>query len=190
MLRLERILALKALGLPLTQISQLTRDGSKAPDLLGRQRALLEERRRRIERALAAIDAIAKDAEPSGAIDRFVSESAWDRWETRLQGQASPVPRAPDRASPSRVDLFQKIHAALERDPRGRKAGPLLNEWDALLEREAGGYAGHADSKRQRWAGRRNWPAGMRQYVASLFDMTPEAWERVVAFIEKRSMTS
>ena len=98
------------------------------------------------------------------------------------------MPRAPDRASPSRVALFRKIHDALERDPRGRAARALVWEWDALLEREAGGDEGMANSKRQRWAGRHQWPAGMRQYVASLYDMEPAVWERVAAFIEREGL--
>jgi DNA-binding transcriptional MerR regulator len=69
MLRLERILALKALGLPLQQIAALARDGAQAPGLLARQREVLEERRRRIDRAVRAIDTIANDGEPSGALD-------------------------------------------------------------------------------------------------------------------------
>src|SRR5437868_2813547 len=103
MLRLERVLALKALGLPLKQIAALTRDGAKAPELLSRQRALLAERRQRIDRALTAIDAIANAGEPETALYRFVGQSSWDRWEARRHEFPPPVPRAPDRASPSRV---------------------------------------------------------------------------------------
>lgn len=184
LVRLERILALKALGLPLTQVAEIVRDGTRATGLIDRQRALLAEKRERIDRAVRAIDAIAKDGEPVAALDRFVNQSAWDRWEARFREFPPPVPRVPDRASPSRVALFHEIHAALGRDPRGRKARALVARWDALLVREAGGAEWMADSKRRRWAGRKQWADGMRRYVASLYDMEPEAWERVAAFIE------
>lgn len=183
LMQLERIVALKGLGLSLRQIAVLTKDEARAPRLLQQQRALLDDKRRRLERAVEAIDAIASDGMPGAALDRFVNESSWDRWEVRRAAAASPAPRAPDRASPSRVALFRKIHAALDRDPRSRQARKLVGEWDALLERESGD-ANMSESKRQRWAGRRNWPAGMRAYVASLYDMEWSAWERVAAFID------
>jgi hypothetical protein len=28
------------------------------------------------------------------------------------------------------------------------------------------------------------WPSGMRRYIASLYDASPEEWERVLAFVE------
>jgi DNA-binding transcriptional MerR regulator len=184
LMQLERIVALKGLGLSLQQIAVLTKDEARAAGLLKQQRALLDDKRRRLERAVQAIDAIAGDGMPGAALDRFVNESSWDRWEVRRKAAASPAPRAPDRASPSRVALFQKIHAALDRNPRSREAHKLVSEWDALLERESGGDKNMSESKRQRWAGRRNWPAGMRNYVASLYDMEWSAWERVAAFID------
>ncbi|HET6958742.1 MAG TPA: MerR family transcriptional regulator [Vicinamibacterales bacterium] len=182
--QLERIVALKGLGLSLQQIAAMTRDEGRATGLLQQQRAVLDDKRRRLERAVNAIDAIAGDEMPGAALERFVNESSWDRWEVRLKAAASQAPRAPDRASPSRVALFQKIHAALDRDPRGRKARELVGEWNALLAREFGRDSNMAESKRQRWAGRQSWPAGMRNYVASLYDMEWPAWDRVAAFID------
>jgi DNA-binding transcriptional MerR regulator len=182
--QLERVVALKGLGLSLQQIAAMTKDEGCASALLLKQRALLEDKRRRLERAVKAIDAIASDDLPGAALDRFVSESSWDRWEVRRKAAASQAPRAPDRASPSRVALFQKIRAALDRDPRGRQARKLVGEWDTLLAQESGGDASSPESKRQRWAGRRTWPAGMREYVASLYDMGWPAWDRVVSFID------
>jgi DNA-binding transcriptional MerR regulator len=182
--QLERVVALKGLGLSLQQIAAMTKDEARATGLLQQQRALLDDKRRRLERAVQAIDAIAIDGQPSAALDRFVNESSWDRWEVRRKVAASPAHRAPDRASPSRVAIFRNIHDALDRDPRGARARKLVDEWNALLAREAGGDSTMPESKRQRWARRRNWPAGMRDYVASLYDMEWSAWERVAAFID------
>jgi DNA-binding transcriptional MerR regulator len=184
MLRLERILALKALGLPLKEIAMVTHGGGKSLDLLRRQRALLDERRQRLDRAVKAIDAITADAQPGDALHRFVGQSSWDRWEARRHEFPPAVQRAPDRASPSRVELFKRIHDALQRDPEGNAARPLVKQWNALLQREAGDEL-MAEAKKKRWAGRTQWPDGMRKYVASLYDMEPDAWERVAAFIER-----
>jgi len=52
LLRLERVLALKGLGLSLKQIALLARDGSRVSGVMTRQRELLDERRRRIDRAV------------------------------------------------------------------------------------------------------------------------------------------
>jgi hypothetical protein len=35
------------------------------------------------------------------------------------------------------------------------------------------------------WMNRSAWPAGFRRYVASLYDATPERWERVAGFIDR-----
>jgi len=41
LVRLQRILALEALGLPLTQIAEIVRDSTRAAGVIGRHRALL-----------------------------------------------------------------------------------------------------------------------------------------------------
>src|ERR1700750_3222254 len=54
--RLERIVALKFLGLPLKQIKTvLDRDARSFPDVLRAQRRALEEKRRRLDLAIGAI---------------------------------------------------------------------------------------------------------------------------------------
>src|SRR5262245_47000554 len=83
LLRLERILALKALGLSLTQVAEIVSDATRAAAIVDRQRALLAEKRERIDRAVRAIDAIAKAGAPATALDRFVLQSSWERWEAR-----------------------------------------------------------------------------------------------------------
>jgi len=118
LLRLERVLALKGLGL------SLKTDRSVGPRRIARVRRY-DAAARAAGRTAApdrprcrAIDTIAEGEHPQDALDKFVNESSWDRWEARRQEFPPPVPRAPDRASPSRVALFKKIHDALERDPR------------------------------------------------------------------------
>lgn len=182
--QLERVLALKSLGLSLTEIARL-RAGTKAalPEVLARQRVALEEKRQRIDRAISAVDAIVQDAHPTDALHRFFGEDNWNRWEAKRRAEAAPGVRAPDRASPSRLALFHRIRAALDRDPSGASARPLVAEWEALLVREADGDADAAAAKRDIWKGRERWPDGMRRYVASLYDTDPATWARIAGFI-------
>jgi len=88
-MQLERIVAPKGLGLSLQQIAVLTKVKARAAGLLQLQRALLDDKRRRLERAVQAIDAIAGDGQPSAALDRFINESSWDRWEVRRKARLS-----------------------------------------------------------------------------------------------------
>ena len=41
-----------------------------------------------------------------------------------------------------------------------------------------------APETRDAWSRRAAWPAGLRRYVASCYEMEPDAWERVVGFID------
>src|SRR5579871_3486402 len=54
--RVEQIVALKLVGLPLTQIKRvLDRDARALPEVLRAQRCALEDKRRRLDRAIGAI---------------------------------------------------------------------------------------------------------------------------------------
>jgi DNA-binding transcriptional MerR regulator len=198
--QLSRVLALKTLGLSLQEITRLgpgpaaTKRASaqagdpRLADILARRRAVLEEKREQIDRAVRAIDAIARDDHPAAALDRFFGEANWDRWEAKRREAGAGIARAPDRASPSRIALFREIVAALDRDPSGASAAALAAEWNALLEREADGDAETIAAKRKAWTRRHRWPDGMRGYVASLYDAEPAVWERVAAFIDEHSV--
>ena len=99
--QIERILALKSLGLSLTSIKLVLKRG---PVGLEAHRALLEDRRARLNRAIAALHEIQRDADPRAALHGFMADAAWDRWEARRQQVA--VPRPPDRAPASRSPCF------------------------------------------------------------------------------------
>ena len=183
--QLAHLLALRGLGLPLKQIRALTTDTARLAEVLTRQRAALEEKRERIDRAVQAIDTIARDGYSAAALDRFFAEANWERWEAKRRAAAAPGFRAPDRASPSRLALFREINAALDSDPSGAAARPLIARWHALIDAEADGDVTTAAYKKRAWAARHRWPEGMRRYVASVYDADPAAWERVADFIER-----
>jgi len=206
--RLERIIALKKLGLPLKQIGKMEREGfpgrrsaereggsrasgharlkgSRSTVALRAHRDKLVEKRRLIGEAIAAIDAVARASDPQDALQRFVGESSWNRWEAKRAQMADPAPRAPDRASPSRFALFHEIKDALDRDPSGASAQPLVARWEAVIEAEADGNPETIAKLRKISATRANWADGARRYVASLYDTDVDSWERVMDFIAR-----
>jgi DNA-binding transcriptional MerR regulator len=182
--RIERILALKSLGLSLMAIKALLKRG---PVGLRAHRAALEDKRARLDRAIAALDEIQHDTKLRAALRRFMADAAWERWEARRTRAA--VDRPPDRAPASAIALFHDIAAALDnlRPPgRGRRllAGTEVTGGDGgrgLLARSRDVIA---PETRDAWSRRAGWPSGLRRYVASCYEMEPDVWERVVAFIE------
>jgi MerR family transcriptional regulator, thiopeptide resistance regulator len=200
--RLERVLALKSLGFALGEIAafmdvagQASAGASRpaastahvrADDVRANARAQRERLaalRERIDRAIDTLDAIDRDARPAAAVDRFVRDAAWDRWEAKRAALASPAPRAPDRASPSRFALFHEIREALDRDPSGASARPLAARWRALIDAEAEGNAEVVAAMRAIARTRAQWPDGARRYVASLYDAEVDTWDRVMTFV-------
>ena len=169
--QIERILALKSLGLSLTAIKLVLKRG---PVGLEAHRATLEEKHARLNHAIAALREIQQDADPRAALQRFMIDAPWERWEAKRQHVA--VGRAPDRAPASAVALFREIAAALD---RVRPSGQLGLQ--ALLVRSRDVIA---PETRDAWSRRAAWPAGLRRYAASCYEMEPDVWERVVGFID------
>jgi DNA-binding transcriptional MerR regulator len=182
--QIERILALKSLGLSLTSIKLVLKRG---PVGLEAHRAVLEDRRARLNRAIAAVHEIQRDADPHAALQRFISGAAWDRWEAKRQRVA--VDRPPDRAPASAVALFHEIAAALDHlrpsrqppTPPGRTEVANAETLQALVGRSREIIA---PETRDAWSRRAAWPGGLRRYVASCYEMEPDIWERVVGFID------
>ena len=90
------------------------------------------------------------------------------------------------RGSPTRDRaLFDEWVSLLDRDPASDQAQDLLARWQTLLDEECDGdeeiKADHAALVQRR----QSWPAGMRRYIASLYDTDTDTWSRVVDFIEQ-----
>jgi DNA-binding transcriptional MerR regulator len=167
--RIERILALKSLGLSLKTIKTVLKRGAIE---LRAHRASLVEKRVRLDRAIAVLEEIEQDARPRAAIQRFVGEASWDRFEAKRRNLA--VDRPPDRAPASALALFREIAAALD-------AGAAVENSRQLIARCRDVVAPETIDA---WRRRASWPSGLRRYVASCYVMEPDTWERVVAFME------
>ena len=183
--QLQRILALKALGLSLSQIQLVQSDRGKAAVVFADQRRALDAKLERINRAVRALDAIQQAADPVKALDRFVAESGWDRAETRWRAAALAIPRAPDRVAPSKLELFRDIEAVLDRDVDEETTRALVARWDAMVQQDTGGDTDTIAKIQKAWANWRNYPDGMRRYAASLYGSEPDVLERVAGFITR-----
>jgi MerR family transcriptional regulator, repressor of the yfmOP operon len=173
MRRLERILALKSLALPLKTIKAML---AHVEVTVTTHREALQHKRARLDRAIDALTTIEAHPRPADALQRFIADAGWERWEEERRRRASTAPRPPDRVSASRLALFRKIERALADNPAGLRAQTLCAKWREVTDSET----------LEALTTRASWPSGMRRYVASLYDTTPETWERVVGFIEAR----
>ncbi len=180
--RLEQIVALKFLGLPLKQIRRLLERGAPPmAEALRGQRAALEEKRRLLDRAITAIQdaerAMAPGTSPDTAIlrrlievierqnhletmKRYYSEDAWTKL-CRLRLQYTDDLRS--SISDAWRDLFREAESLLEEDPGGDKAQDLGARWMRLWESTTGGDVAVRTGLRNSWADRRNWPSEMRR---------------------------
>jgi DNA-binding transcriptional MerR regulator len=133
--RLERVLALKSLGLPLNSVKTVLK--RTTPSWLRTHREWLEDERARLDRAIETMRHIEQAPRYSEALDASCAQAAWDRWESMREQRASTMPRAPDRAGESRIALFRAIDHALVSDPSGADARELAKQWRETIEPEA-----------------------------------------------------
>jgi MerR family transcriptional regulator, thiopeptide resistance regulator len=119
---------------------------------------------------------------------RFLGTALWARWESP-EGSFY-TPRVRPKASAARAALLKEFDAALTNGGDSERLQQLLARWDDMTDEESGG---EPDIKREmeramsRW---REWPPGMKRWVASTYDMPVDAWERVMAFLERRRQAS
>jgi len=115
---------------------------------------------------------------------KYYSDEAWEAWKHHYKDWPPDEWRA----------LYKDIIAAIGSDPKGPVA-PALRPM--ALDRSgrkssAGGSHRHdqslGDEELKRDAldalsRRREWPDGMRRYIASLYELDVDTWQRVTGFI-------
>ena len=195
--RLEQIVALKFLGLPLKQIKAvLDRDGRPLPEVLGAQRRALEEKRRRLDQAIGAIADAESSIRPGQPLDpsvikriirtidaqehsdmmkRYYSDEARAVLERR-QREMTPAQRAAAEDGSRRWRaLFADIEAALGDDPSSARARAFVDRWDALIHEFTQGNREIAEGLARTWSDRANWTAPMKELSEPFAD--PRIWE-------------
>jgi MerR family transcriptional regulator, thiopeptide resistance regulator len=192
--RLEQIVALKFIGIPLQQIKViLDRNRSGLPDALRVQRTVLEEKRQLLDRAIQAISeaeqAFAAGGQPDAAIlkkiieviemqtnnewiERYYSPEAWTRiknvhpdWSPELQGKAYQ----------DWLDLFRDVETTVDEDPAGEKAQALGERWKALEIAFTCGDSEIAQGLNKMFADEVNWPESMKERMAPF--KNPAVWD-------------
>jgi DNA-binding transcriptional MerR regulator len=192
--RLEQIVALKFIGIPLKQIrGLLERNGSTLPAALYRQRRALEEKQRQMKRAIGAIreaeaafqqgrrdtallKKIIEVIEVQNDMDwskKYYSEAAQAKIEAK---RAEWSPELQERVSRQWMDLIAEVEAHVGEDPASPKAQELARRWKELVEAFTGGDREVTEGVGKLWADRANWPAQAQQW-AQPFKITREMWE-------------
>ncbi len=181
--RLEQIVALRFLGLPLKQIRiLLDRDAPRLAEALHVQRTVLEEKRRHLDTAIAAIaaaESAIQSGKPAGtAVLKKIIEAIQMQSETRdahefmknyYRGEAWArfQARHRDWPSPAWSDLFGDIASALGGDPASPRAAALAERWKQLRLRDSGGDPQVHGGLLKAWNDRAYWPESVQSRFAA-----------------------
>jgi DNA-binding transcriptional MerR regulator/thiol-disulfide isomerase/thioredoxin len=194
--RLEQIVALKFIGLPLREIKILMEGTAMTlPAALRAQRRAVEEKQKLLTRVLRAIRVAEESIKPGQPADpsvlktiieaidmedgielmkRYYNEKGWEL--RRRYYEEGP--------SPEWLNLYKDANAMLGADPGSPEAQALGDRWLALSLRA---YRGDPDVQTHSptaWSDRQNWPPAMKQRIADL------NLEAVSAFIEKVALSA
>ena len=193
--RLEQIVALKFLGLPLKEIRALLDSVSpELPDALRMQRRALEEKRRLLDRAIAAIreaEAVASSGRPPGAavlkkiieVIEMQQNNDWTKYanaaaqEKIAARQHEWSPELQERVSRQWTELISDVQSAMDSGeaPTGTKAKSLAGRWKGLVEEFTHGDPDVTQAVSNAWKDRANWSKQAQEQSAA-FKITPEMW--------------
>jgi DNA-binding transcriptional MerR regulator len=174
--RLQQILTLKFVGLPLEEIKVLL--DSRALDLaetLRLQREALTERRRQLDMALRAVTeaerVVARDGEPDWDAFKKIVETITMQHDTEwmkryyTEEQLADLarrgtPEVLERGQRDWQQLISEVQAAVAEglDPASDRAQSLAARWEGLVEQFTGGDPGIRENLRRLYADQNNWP--------------------------------
>ena len=193
--RLEQIVALKFIGLPLKTIAALLgRRPTRLPDALRLQRLALEEKRRRLDAAIEAIRWAEQMTPAAGAdvdavrLTRIIEVIAmqdehewWAKYYTQ-EGRIKVLARGREwtpelqaQAEKQWTDLFKEVEAILDEDPAGEAAQSLAARWRALVESFTGGDPDLTRGAAAFYQDSPNWSAEINERLAPF--RKPQVWE-------------
>ena len=207
LVRLEQIVALKFVGLPLRTIKKLLdRGGLELGDALAIQRQVLEARRGLLDQAIAAIrqaeQAVEAGESPATAVLKKIIEVMEMQndaeWTLKYYDEGAQAklaerrklwsPELQERVSREWMELIREVEAAAGEDPAGESGQALAARWMALVGEFTGGDPAITRGLSNLQADRANWPAQAQQQMQG-FRITPAVWEfiRQAIAIRKRS---
>jgi DNA-binding transcriptional MerR regulator len=193
--RLEQIVALRYLGVPLKEIRNLLeRDAIKLPAALRAQRLVLERKRLLLDRSIEAIretEQLLDEGKPlAPAVFRHIIQALHMQIETQdandflLNYQRAEVWtrfRARHREWPSREwdEIFKDIHQSLDEDPVSPRAQKLALRWRVLRVKDSAGDPAIHSGLLRAWHDRQYWPQEMQTRLADF------QFDRISDFIRK-----
>ena len=182
--RLEQIVALKFIGLPLERIRVLLdRETLHLADALRQQHRVLKEKTRLLDRALDAIheaeSALCQGQGPlTAALKRIIevmemqSNSDWmmkyyspEAREKIEERKAIWSPELQAETEKAWKDLIADVEASLNEDPASPKAQALADRWKALVEAFTGGDPKITEGLKSLYQDQTNWPSEFRQQM-------------------------
>jgi DNA-binding transcriptional MerR regulator len=166
--RLEQIVALKFLGIPLKQIKDmLDLSGLDLPDALRMQRTVLEQKRRLLDRAILAIREAEQSIAPgkradSALLTKIIEVIEMENDSSWTEKYYSPEARA-------KIDERRKEWAP------ELQAQALAVRWKTLVAGFTGGDSQIGAGLNKLYAERANWPSQTKELVSPLGN--PKVWE-------------
>lgn len=179
--RLQQVLTLKFIGLPLKQIKELL--GRRELDLAGvlrLQREVLESRRAQLDAALRAVreaeSVLSRGGEP--ALEEFkkivevISMQHDTEWMKRYYTEEQladlarrGTPEVLERGQREWQTLIAEVEEAAREgvDPASERAQSLAARWEGLIEEFTGGDSGIRESLTRLYADQSNWPGTFRK---------------------------
>jgi DNA-binding transcriptional MerR regulator len=199
LVRLEQIVVLKFLGLPLKQIRDLLKHDSELSQALRRQRRVLADKRLQLDSAIHAIETAERSLKPEQEPDwdlfkkiikeiEMQNDTEWSKQYYTPEAQAKVEerkklwsPELQEKVSKQWADLFADIEAALGEDPAGPTGQALAARWKELLSGFTGGDPEIQKGLNKMWADKANWPEQPRNAYA----IKPEVQEFIMKAMKK-----
>ena len=198
--RLEEIVVLKFLGIPLKEIRPLLDQQSGLADALHRQQRVLGEKRRHLERAITTIASAERSARsadgPDWALFRHViqeiemqNETDWTKKyyspeakEKIEQRKGLWSPEMQEEVTRKWNALFADIEKSLDKDPASPEAQALAARWRELVAGFTGGDPEIQKGLNKLWSDQQNWPSPQRERYA----IKPEIQEFIMKAMKVR----
>src|ERR1051325_2774574 len=180
--RLEQIVALKFIGFSLKQIKDILKNGGgDLAATLRQQREAIEEKRRRLQQAVKAIqraeNVIAVKGQPGWELFTKIIEVInmqnnmdWTREyyseeaQREIEKRAATVPgEVIEQAQRDWPKLIKEVEAAVaaKEDPSSEKAQSLAARWSELVKGFTGGNPEIQKGLNKMYADKNNWPTSM-----------------------------
>jgi DNA-binding transcriptional MerR regulator len=199
--RLEQIVVLKFIGLPLKDIRKLLKGESALRETLRRQQFVLAEKRRQLDTAMHAIRRAERSLESHGEPDFMLfreiiqeiemqNDMEWSKKYYSPEAQAKVEerkalwsPELQEKVSRQWSELFADIEAAIAAGeaPSGPKAQALAGRWKELLAGFTGGNPEVQKGLNKMWADQANWPEPQK----SAYSIKPEIQDFIMKAMKK-----